>query len=109
MGSIPLHLELLNPARQRQLRKAIESPPRSASMCLAMSDPIQNQSPLFLLVQQLPQELQNQRVEIQSLRSGLDASRVSVHQLELRLSSVTPPSPSRSRLSNPPRFDGKPL
>ncbi|KAF7565220.1 Retrotrans-gag domain containing protein [Pyrenophora tritici-repentis] len=72
-----------------------------------MSNPNLDQSSLFLLVQQLQQEVQNQRVEIQSLRSDLDASRASVHQLELQLRSATPPS--RSRLPDPPRFDGKPL
>lgn len=74
-----------------------------------MSDP----SALLLLVQQLQQELQNQRVEIQSLhtqtqslRSDLDASRSSFLQLQNQLSSRSSP---RSRLPDPPRFDGKPF
>ncbi|KAF1934602.1 hypothetical protein EJ02DRAFT_187315 [Clathrospora elynae] len=41
----------------------------------------------------------------------LDALHISVHQLELRLSSVTSPRPPlfRSHLPNPPRYDGKQL
>ncbi|KAF1936040.1 hypothetical protein EJ02DRAFT_311543, partial [Clathrospora elynae] len=62
---------------------------------------------------QLRQELQNQRLKIQLLRSDLDASRASVHQLGLRLSSVTHlPQPlplPRSCLPNLFSFDGKPL
>ncbi|KAA8642717.1 uncharacterized protein ATNIH1004_009469 [Aspergillus tanneri] len=73
-----------------------------------MSDP----NPLLLLVQQLQQELQNQRLdiqnqrnEIQQLRADLDASRTDVHQLRTQLLSVQTP---RSRLPDPPRFNGKP-
>ncbi|KAA8648107.1 uncharacterized protein ATNIH1004_003990 [Aspergillus tanneri] len=70
-----------------------------------MSDP----NPLLLLVQQLQQELQNQRLdiqnqrnEIQQLRADLDASRTDVHQLRTQLLSVQTP---RSRLPDPPRFN----
>ncbi|KAK7177922.1 pol-like protein [Paraphaeosphaeria sporulosa] len=81
----------------------------------------QNTSPaaILLLVQQLQQELQNQRSEIQSLRSDLDASRANnqnqrldiqtlqseLQHLQNRLSTQ---SILRSRLPDPPRFDGKP-
>lgn len=51
---------------------------------------------LFSLVQQLQQELQNQRVEIQALRAD-------IHRLQNQ-----PDRPSRSLLPDPPRFDGKP-
>ena len=61
---------------------------------------------ILLLVQNLQQELQNQRVEIQSLRSALETSRDDVYQLQL-LQSSAPPS-SRVRLPDPPRFNGKP-
>lgn len=64
-----------------------------------------DQTPLILLVQQLQQELQNQRVEIQQLRTDLDASRTDVQQLRTQL--LTSPVP-RSRLPDPPRFNGKP-
>ncbi|XTI90045.1 hypothetical protein V2W45_1521956 [Cenococcum geophilum] len=65
---------------------------------------------LFLLVQQLQQELQNQRTEIQSLRLDLDALRVDVHQLQLYLQTrPTPALTTCPRLPDPPRFDGKPL
>ncbi|KAF1828329.1 hypothetical protein BDW02DRAFT_574963 [Decorospora gaudefroyi] len=59
-----------------------------------------NTSPesVLLLVQHLQQELQNQRVEIQSLRTALNTS---------RNDSSSPPS-SRVRLPDPPRFNGKP-
>ena len=56
-----------------------------------------DQPALFLLVQQLQQELQNQRVEIQSLRA--DVQRLSQNQSS---------SVSRPRLPDPPRFNGKP-
>lgn len=64
------------------------------------------QPTLMLLVQQLQQELQNQRIEIQSLRTDLNTSRSEVQQLQIQLLS-TKPAP-RSRLPDPPRFDGKP-
>lgn len=61
---------------------------------------------LFLLVQQLQQELQNQRTEIQSLRLDLDALRVDVHQLQLYLQTrPTPALTTCPRLPDPPRFD----
>lgn len=59
-----------------------------------------DQSALFLLVQQLQQELQNQRSEIMSLRSD-------VQRLQTQVSAPTR-SP-RPRLPDPPRFDGKPF
>ncbi|RJE18475.1 hypothetical protein PHISCL_09188 [Aspergillus sclerotialis] len=65
-----------------------------------------DQSALMLLVQQLQQELQNQRIEIQSLRTDLNASRSDVQQLQIQLISRTPAP--RSRLPDPPRFNGKP-
>lgn len=65
-----------------------------------------DQSALVLLVQQLQQELQNQRIEIQSLRTDLNASRADVQRLQIELASRT--SVSRSRLPDPPRFNGKP-
>jgi hypothetical protein len=58
-----------------------------------------DQPVLFMLVQQLQQELQNQRIEIQSLRSD-------VVRLQSQLSDRSAP---RSRLPDPPRFNGKPL
>ena len=74
-----------------------------------MSDPA-----LFLLVQQLQQELQNQRTEIQLLRSDLDTSHVDVHQLQLQLqlhlqTRPTPALTTRPHLPDPPRFNSKPL
>jgi Retrotransposon gag protein len=73
-----------------------------------MSDPA-----VLLLVQQLQQELQNQRTEIQLLRSDLDASRADVYQLQLQIQTRLTPAPTaptaRPRLPDPPRFDGKPL
>lgn len=63
-----------------------------------MANQASDQSALFLLVQQLQQELQNQRVEIQSLHN-------TVQHLQLQIQ--TQPSP-RLRLPDPPRFDGKP-
>jgi hypothetical protein len=57
-----------------------------------------DQSALFLVVQQLQQELQNQRVEIQSLRD-------TVQHLQIQVQSQPAP---RLRLPDPPRFDGKP-
>lgn len=65
-----------------------------------------DQAALILLVQQLQQELQNQRVEIQSLRTDLNASRTDVQQLQIQLASRTPAP--RSRLPDPPRFNSKP-
>lgn len=65
-----------------------------------------DQSALMLLVQQLQQELQNQRTEIQSLRTDLNASRSDVQQLQIQLVSRT--FTQRSRLPDPPRFNGKP-
>ncbi|KAF7174582.1 hypothetical protein CNMCM5623_008002 [Aspergillus felis] len=65
-----------------------------------------DQSALVMLVQQLQQELQNQRIEIQTLRADLNASRADVQQLQTRLLSL--PQTPRSRLPDPPRFDGKP-
>jgi Retrotransposon gag protein len=67
---------------------------------------IQPDSALLLLVQQLQQELQNQRTEIQSLRTDLNASRADVHQLQCQLQNQ--PRPSRSHLPDPPRFNGRP-
>ena len=70
-----------------------------------MSSPSQNQNALLLLVQQLQQELQNQRSEITSLRD-------SVAQLQLQLQSRQHPNDVqtrvRARLPDPPKFDGKP-
>ena len=70
-----------------------------------MSTPSQNQNALLLLVQQLQQELQNQRSEITSLRD-------SVAQLQLQLQSRQHPNDvqtrDRARLPDPPKFDGKP-
>ncbi|KAL6150629.1 hypothetical protein ACJBU6_10908 [Exserohilum turcicum] len=70
-----------------------------------MSSPSQNQNALLLLVQQLQQELQNQRSEITSLRD-------SVAQLQLQLQSRQHPNDAqtrvRVRLPDPPKFDGKP-
>jgi hypothetical protein len=57
-----------------------------------------DQSALFLLVQQLQQELQNQRIEIQSLRDTVQ---------HLQIQSQNQPA-HRLRLPDPPRFDGKP-
>lgn len=65
-----------------------------------------DQPALILLVQQLQQELQNQRVEIQSLRMDLNASRADVQYLQTQLLSKTPMF--KPRLPDPPRFDGKP-
>ncbi|KAG9382310.1 Retrotrans-gag domain containing protein [Pyrenophora tritici-repentis] len=71
-----------------------------------MSNPNLDQSSLFLLVQQLQQEVQNQRVEI-SHSDLILTHRAPAYISELQLRSATPPS--RSRLPDPPRFDGKPL
>jgi hypothetical protein len=57
----------------------------------------------MLLVQQLQQELQNQRVEIQSLRTDLNASRSDVQQLQIQLLSRT--SAPRSHLPDPLLFE----
>ena len=65
-----------------------------------MSSQTLNQSPLFLLVQQLQQELQNQRIELQNQRTEIQSLRDEVHHLRT-------PSP-RSRLPDPPRFNSKP-
>jgi hypothetical protein len=54
--------------------------------------------PLILLIQQLQQELQNQRVEIQQLRSDITSLRAQTQNQQ----SSTP------RLPDPPRFNGKP-
>lgn len=54
-----------------------------------------SQSPLLPLIQQLQQELQNQRLEIHALRTD-------VRRLQSQ------PSSPRSRLPDPPKFDGKP-
>ena len=51
---------------------------------------------LILLVQQLQQELQNQRIEIQELRADVQTLR-----------SQNQSRPSRSSLPDPPRFDGR--
>lgn len=74
-----------------------------------------DQTPLLLLVQQLQQELQNQRVElqqlqnqrleIQQLRTDLDSSRTEIQQLRTQLQTA---SALRTRLPDPPRFNGKP-
>lgn len=61
-----------------------------------MSSQPSDQPALFMLVQQLQQELQNQRLEIQSLRNTVD-----------HLQTQHQPA-SRLRLPDPPRFDGKP-
>lgn len=63
-----------------------------------MSD--QNQNALLLLVQQLQQELQNQRSEIIALRD-------SVAQLQNQTPNAAQ-TRVRARLPDPPRFDGKP-
>ncbi|KAK7181378.1 hypothetical protein PSPO01_12474 [Paraphaeosphaeria sporulosa] len=60
--------------------------------------------PVYLLIQQLQQELQNQRSKIQQLRADLSAARTDVHQLQIQTRSAT-----RARLPNPPRFNRKPL
>ncbi|PKX95114.1 uncharacterized protein P174DRAFT_439783 [Aspergillus novofumigatus IBT 16806] len=62
-----------------------------------------DQSTLLLLIQQLQQELQNQRTEIQTLHADLNTSRADVQLLQTQLLSM-----SRSRLPDPPHFDGKP-
>jgi hypothetical protein len=54
--------------------------------------------PLVLLIQQLQQELQNQRVEIQQLRSDITSLRIQTQSQQ----------PPISRLPDPPRFNGKP-
>jgi hypothetical protein len=64
----------------------------------SMASQPSDQSALFLVVQQLQQELQNQRVEIQSLRD-------TVQHLQIQVQSQPAP---RLRLPDPPRFDGKP-
>ncbi|EOA89437.1 uncharacterized protein SETTUDRAFT_26662, partial [Exserohilum turcica Et28A] len=56
-----------------------------------MSSPSQNQNALLLLVQQLQQELQNQRSEITSLRD-------SVAQLQLQLQSRQHPNDAQTRV-----------
>ncbi|KAK7178766.1 pol-like protein [Paraphaeosphaeria sporulosa] len=61
-------------------------------------------NPVYLLIQQLQQELQNQRSKIQQLRADLSATRTDVHQLQIQTRSAT-----RARLPDPPRFDGRPL
>jgi hypothetical protein len=69
-----------------------------------MSSPNQNQNAMMLLVQQLQQELQNQRSEIMSLRE-------SVSQLQSLLQNQPPNAAQtrvRARLPDPPKFDGKP-
>ena len=63
-----------------------------------MSSQPSDQPALFLLVQQLQQELQNQRLEIQSLRDTVQ---------HLQIQSQNQPA-HRLRLPDPPRFDGKP-
>jgi hypothetical protein len=64
-----------------------------------------DQSVLMLLVQQLQSELQNQRSEVQSLRTEVNVARSEIQQLHIQLSSKSAP---RTRLPDPPRFDGKP-
>jgi len=74
---------------------------------------VQAPDSLPTLLQQLQQELQNQRQEIVSLRSDLSAAQSQILQLSQHLlerSAQQPPPPFfRSRLPDPPRFDGKPL
>jgi hypothetical protein len=73
-----------------------------------------DQSAFSLLVQQLQQELQNQRTDMQSLRSELSDSRSQIHSLrsevnELRGFQLNSSSRSpRFSLPDPPKFDGKP-
>ncbi|KAF2189222.1 hypothetical protein K469DRAFT_701847 [Zopfia rhizophila CBS 207.26] len=64
-----------------------------------------DQSALLLLIQQLQQELQNQRTEIQSLQSLQSDVRHLQTQIQLLSASTAP----RTRLPDPPRFDGKPF
>ena len=66
----------------------------------------QNQNALLLLVQQLQQELQNQRSEIVSLRDSVSQLQ---NQLQTQLQTqLQNQKPTRVRLPDPPRFDGKP-
>lgn len=73
-----------------------------------MSSPSQNQNALMLLVQQLQQELQNQRLEIVSLRDNVASLRDTVTQLQSRQPLNDAQTRVRARLPDPPRFDGKP-
>jgi hypothetical protein len=68
------------------------------STTTTMSGQPTDQSALFMLVQQLQQELQNQRLDIQSLRDTVQHLQTQIQQQ---------PAP-RLRLPDPPRFDGKP-
>ncbi|CAG5180770.1 uncharacterized protein ALTATR162_LOCUS9397 [Alternaria atra] len=68
-----------------------------------MSSPSQNPNALMLLVQQLQQELQNQRSEIISLRES-----VAQLQNQIHLSQNAAQTRARVRLPDPPKFDGKP-
>ncbi|KAB8226800.1 uncharacterized protein BDW43DRAFT_319044 [Aspergillus alliaceus] len=63
-----------------------------------------DQTPIILLIQQLQQELQNQYIEIQQLHTDLNASRADIQELCIKLQY----SQSRSRLPDPPHFNGKP-
>lgn len=58
---------------------------------------------LTALVQQLQQELQNQRVELQNQRVEIHSLRADIQRLQAQ-----PAPPPRSHLPDPPRFDGKP-
>jgi len=66
-----------------------------------MTSPDQNA--LMLLVQQLQQELQNQRSEIISLRESVAQLQNQIHQ-----SQNAAQTRARVRLPDPPKFDGKP-
>ncbi len=68
-----------------------------------MSSTSQNQNALMLLVQQLQQELQNQRSEIISLRESVAQLQLQIHQ-----SPNAAQTRVRVRLPDPPKFDGKP-
>jgi hypothetical protein len=62
----------------------------------------------MLLVQQLQQELQNQRSEIVSLRDNVASLRDTVTQLQSRQPPNDAQTRVRARLPDPPKFDGKP-
>ena len=59
---------------------------------------------IILLIQQLQQQIQNQHEEIQSWCTNLETTWVDVWQLQTQLDT----QPTRSRLPDPPCFDGKP-
>jgi hypothetical protein len=64
----------------------------------------QNQNAMMLLVQQLQQELQNQRSEIVSLRESVAQLQNQIQNQSLNAAQTR----VRARLPDPPKFDGKP-